>query len=135
MRDEATLRDYFDHYIHRHRVRSGHVTQQINAPNAPPEGKEDTALQRIAFSPKRLLRTKAAKANNIEDREEEIVKSVGQSLEECDDFESEVDEVILVRKLGRLVNLRDRRNAVLRQLEVVSGSPQILLMPLRRMSS
>lgn len=117
-------------------MRSGHVTQQINAPNAPPEGKEDTALQRIAFSPKRLLRTKAAKANNIEDREEEIVKSVGQStMEECDDFESEVDEVILVRKLGRLVNLRDRRNAVLRQLEVVSGSPQILLMPLRRMSS
>lgn len=111
------------------------MTQQTNAPNAPPEGKEDTALQRIAFSPKRLLRTKAAKANNIEDREEEIVKSVGQSMEECDDFESEVDEVILVRKLGRLVNLRDRRNAVLRQLEVVSGFPQISLTFPRRMSS
>jgi hypothetical protein len=32
---------------------------------------------------------------------------------------SEVDEVILVRKLGSIFSLRDRRTKVLRQLEMV----------------
>ena len=37
-------------------------------------------------------------------------------------FESEVDEVVLVRKLGSLASLRARRTKVLKQLEVVSNS-------------
>jgi hypothetical protein len=47
-------------------------------------------------------------------------RTSGEGCAILDDHASEVDEVILVRKLGSISSLRERRTKVLRQLEMVS---------------
>lgn len=128
VRDEKTLQDYFDHYIHRHQVRTGQVTLQKSAPPAD-QTKGDTAFQRIAFSPRRILKKPGMSrhpATELATPLEEPKEMLGAPRpsydeEECEasTWESEVDEVILVRKLGSVASLRSRRTAVLRQLEIV----------------
>ena len=144
MRDEDVLRDYYDHYIHLHRVRCGRVAPRKAAPIVATK-KHDNLFQRVAFSPRRLLKKQT-------DRKEQSVipptsptdpdiqpgHSPGQVSEgdntmvdgeENETWESEVDEVILVRKLGSIASLRARRSAVLRQLEIVSLSQVLQLVP------
>ncbi|WVF70906.1 hypothetical protein IAT40_005701 [Kwoniella sp. CBS 6097] len=84
MRDEAILREYFDHYLHRHRVKK--------------EGLEKFT------SGKRKSRASFDALGTI--------GGIGIPLD------SEVDEVILVRKLGTISSLRGRRQDVLRKLEL-----------------
>ena len=128
VRDEQVLQDYFDHYIHRHQVRTGQVKLQRSAPDVD-ESKEDTKLQRIAFSPRRILKKPGMSRHAAErlatplEGPKEILGAPKISSEEDEcaaAWESEVDEVILVRKLGSVASLRSRRTAVLRQLEIVS---------------
>ncbi|WRT64263.1 uncharacterized protein IL334_001194 [Kwoniella shivajii] len=81
------LKDYFKHYLQRHRSRKRSFMQPPQHENRlkvsvnPPEGQE----------------------------------YVPQTAE------GEVDEVILVRRLGTIASLRQRRQDVLRKLELVSG--------------
>ncbi|WVQ62072.1 uncharacterized protein L199_000207 [Kwoniella botswanensis] len=49
--------------------------------------------------------------------------------------ESDVEEVILVRKLHTIASLRDRRQDVLRKLEIVSARVMMLVLILRPMST
>ncbi|OCF45349.1 hypothetical protein I317_00872 [Kwoniella heveanensis CBS 569] len=84
MRDEAVLRDYFDHYLHRHRVKK--------------EG-----LEKVQTG-KRKSRASFDALGKIGGIEIPL--------------DSEVDEVILVRKLGTISSLRGRRQDVLRKLEL-----------------
>jgi hypothetical protein len=136
VRDEQVLQDYFDHYIHRHQVRTGQVTLQHSAPHVD-DTKEDTAFQRIAFSPRRILRKPGMSRHDAAGLATPVEKSdplaaIGgpkpsSEEDECEGatWESEVDEVILVRKLGSVASLRSRRTAVLRQLEIVRIFPSI----------
>lgn len=87
---------------------------------------DDTVFQRIALSPKRLLKkatqpkpnppVPVTPANETSDP----ISEAAQGCAEDDAFESVVEEVILVRKLGSVASLRERRIKVLRQLEIVS---------------
>ncbi|ORY32231.1 putative integral membrane protein [Naematelia encephala] len=91
MRFEDKLRDYFDHYLRRHRVRSGQIP--------PTSGQNTPGISR------EVSRT----VSNMRDMGAEIEQS---------EWKSEVEEVILVRKLGSVASLRARRMDVLRKLEV-----------------
>ncbi|WVQ97269.1 hypothetical protein IAU59_004380 [Kwoniella sp. CBS 9459] len=84
MRDEAVLREYFDHYLHRHRVKKGGLEKFTS-------GKRKS---RASF---------------------DALGTIGGIEIPLD---SEVDEVILVRKLGTISSLRGRRQDVLRKLEL-----------------
>ena len=130
VRDERILHDYFDYYIHRHRVRLGQANVKRASPAAP-DVRADPIFRRIALSPRRLLRKAAA--SNVDSavlptptRDSIDIKPPANGEEQNqideDNSESEVDEVILVRKLGSVASLRARRLDVLRQLEVVNRS-------------
>lgn len=127
MRDEETLRGYFDHYLSRYRSRAQPL---ISMPDAMKE------VNKALIRPARML------ARNSGSRDVSRVQSavnlaeppsgraspdkrVSQDVARDDDVFCEkgtgdVDEVILVRKLGSLISLRDRRNKVLKELELVS---------------
>lgn len=90
--------------------------------------KEDTVFQRVALSPRRLLKKPTGpKADPLvpttpinESDDPHKPRTSDDETPEEDTFESEIDDVILVRKLASVGSLRGRRMAVLRQLEVVS---------------
>jgi hypothetical protein len=143
VRDEATLEEYFNHYIHQHRRRILDRTR----PNQPITL---TAPSRAAspgitpIGPKSLFKKAPRPISDISDsptsqsglaagaRKERTSSSDGSvpdgdvaerdrdiELVDMDEMETEVEEVILVRKLGSLISLRDRRLKVLRELEMV----------------
>jgi hypothetical protein len=132
VRDEKVLQDYFDHYIHRHQVRCGQIAPKKAVPVITTD-KNDTVFQRVALSPRRLLKKPTALKSHpavpttplgeAGDSLDLPRPSGGAEDDECDGkvWETEVDEVILVRKLGSVLSLRNRRSAVLRQLELVSS--------------
>lgn len=116
--------------------------------------KDDTLFQRVALSPRRLLKKPTALKSHpavpttppgeTSDSLDLPRTTGGAEDDECDGqvWETEVDEVILVRKLGSVLSLRNRRSAVLRQLELVSGYwvkhrcvPWMNCADVRRMSS
>lgn len=124
VRDENTLRDYFDYYIHLHRVRKGEA--QANDMIVPPaitgtRPSTDSGRPHM-FQPTalfhRLQSVKEAELPAVAPGEEKVP---GQEDNDCalldDNLDSEVDEVVLVRKLGSIYSLRDRRTKVLRLLE------------------
>ena len=133
MRNEDVLRHYFDHYLHRHRVKSGQITPP-EAQKQPEPEKEGSILRRVHFRPNELFKKRPDSFNVVpkssvarRDSNDNIPRDGTQEeFDVVDDdsadgmWESEVDEVILVRKLGTIASLRARRTAVLRQLEIVS---------------
>ena len=133
MRDQQTLKDYFDHYLHRHRVRKGQSAPNTAVPSTDDTEKENV-VQKLVLSPKRLLKKTteirlgaigSTTSLPLEDQSRLSGTALAgegddsNATDPLDRWESEVDEVVLVRKLGSLSSLRARRTAVLRQLEVV----------------
>jgi hypothetical protein len=103
------------------------------------DGRPSTTLTRPSFSPGKLLKKQAAPKpvqpgdapptelpappEGVTAHGDEVN---GEDAVEFDDgltWDSEVDEIILVRKLAALQSLRDRRTTVLKQLEVVCLYP------------
>jgi hypothetical protein len=136
VRDEEMIRAYFDHYLHQHRIRKGRA--QATGKLVPPTvaGRQfpaDKAHHRILHpgtmftkqqAPKEVDLPPVTPTLRIQDMEK-LGRDSGDGGEEWtpsdeDLFESEVDEVIMVRKLGAIESLRSRRQAVLRDLEMVS---------------
>ena len=126
MRDENALRDYFDYYIHLHRVRKGEA--KANGMILPPaitgtRPSTDSGRPHM-FQPTALFhRLQSVKEAELPPVTPGTEKVHGEQEDEgCavldDSLESEVDEVVLVRKLGSIYSLRDRRTKVLRQLEM-----------------
>ena len=126
VRDENTLRDYFDYYIHLHRVRKGEA--QANGMIVPPaitgtrpstDGGRPHMFQPTMLFHK-LQSVKEAELPPVAPGVEKLDRE--QEEDGCavldDNLDSEVDEVVLVRKLGSIYSLRDRRTKVLRQLEM-----------------
>ncbi|WVQ82649.1 hypothetical protein IAT38_004781 [Cryptococcus sp. DSM 104549] len=98
MRDESVLRDYFDYFLKRHAARK-----------ASSKNPAASAGSTIAPTMGKLIK-QVLPISQGEDAERAF--KMGEGLE------SDVQEVVLVRKLGRLINLRGRREDVLRKLEV-----------------
>ncbi|EIW72492.1 hypothetical protein TREMEDRAFT_66911 [Tremella mesenterica DSM 1558] len=116
MRNEQTIRDYFEHHIHRYRARFGDGAQQPKS--SPIFGRKKSEKGRLArhSSVFRKNNEKGETPHSSPVPEEEL--SANDCASADDEHEArEVDEVIFVRKLGPLENLRARRHAVLRQLE------------------
>jgi len=143
VRDEQTLRDYFDYYLHRYRARYSNLPMSKEMPRLSRE----TARTPMSLAASHhslnwiwsLLKTHGepksinigqpplqmnGKPNRVDD---DTHAEDGGSMDE-DAPESDVDEVILVRKLAAMSGLRDRRQTVLRQLEVVKS--QYLRLPI-----
>jgi hypothetical protein len=129
VRDEQTLQDYFDYYIKCHRIRKGEA--QSTGMMVPPA---ITGTRPSTDSGRHFLFHPGALVHKFQSKREAEFPPVLNTLEKdgrvsgegdgCaimdDNASSEVDEVILVRKLGSISSLRERRTKVLRQLEMVS---------------
>lgn len=129
MRDEGTLEDYFNHYLHIHHRRVEARTR-VNQPTdkTPLSNYAGPGLTSIfKKSPIPLINTTPRTSVDVGRTQsgKERASSSDGSAEEGDgemgdEWESEVEEVILVRKLGSLISLRERRGKVLKELEMVS---------------
>lgn len=142
VRDEEMIRAYFDHYLHQHRIRKGQA--QITGRMVPPSiaGKQfpaDRVHHRVLHPgslftkqqvPKEVELPPVTPTLRIQDMEKigrdsgeheaEAATADGEDWSPTEDiFDSEVDEIILVRKLGAIESLRSRRQAVLKDLEMV----------------
>jgi hypothetical protein len=126
VRDEQTLQDYFDYYIKLHRIRKGEA--QVTGMMVPPA---ITGTRPSTDSGRHFLFHPGALVHKLQSKRDAELPPVLPTLEKdertsgegcaiLDDHASEVDEVILVRKLGSISSLRERRTKVLRQLEMVS---------------
>lgn len=125
MRDEQTLQDYFDYYIKIHRMRKGEA-QEMNM-IVPPA---ITGTRPSTESGRHFLLYPGALVHKFHTSRRNLglppvappMEKGGTSGDECavtdGNSSSEVDEVILVRKLGSILSLRERRTKVLRQLEM-----------------
>jgi hypothetical protein len=131
VRDEQTLQDYFDYYIKLHRLRKGEATAMdmivppaITGTRPSTESgrhfllypgalvhKFHTSRRNLGLPPVAPSMEKGGSSGDVGDE-----CAIMNDNEKCS---SVVDEVILVRKLGSIFSLRDRRTKVLRQLEMV----------------
>jgi hypothetical protein len=122
VRDEQTLQDYFDYYIKLHRARKGEAqdTGKIVPPAITGTRPSTESSRHIFLYPGTLLHKFHSRLEGLPPVAPTMEKG-GTSGDGCadDNYSSEVDEVILVRKLGSIFSLRDRRTKVLRQLEMV----------------
>jgi hypothetical protein len=138
VRDEDTLEDYFNHYIHSHRRRVLARSRPNQPTNVMPISRPATpgpspvgpmslfkkAPRPVVESTPAIETTEAASTS----RKERTSSPDGSDpdgdidLVDAEEMETEVEEVILVRKLGSLISLRDRRVKVLKELELVSRS-------------
>lgn len=122
VRDEDVLREYFDHYIDFHRSKHGNKVPRISIPikKFVPHSLRPSNL----FKKEKESRTPPlVKVTNVDEKELPDLPNGKKTHNDEEDQEhvenSEVDEVILVRKLSPLQSLRQRRDGVLRELEVV----------------
>ncbi|KAK4684446.1 calcium permeable stress-gated cation channel, partial [Tremellales sp. Uapishka_1] len=132
MRDEQTLKDYFDYYIRRHRLRN--LSATTTYPNTPgektPRPSGVSSRLEPALPPQPFSRHAKLYRKNGLSREKKdgigapaefggkgLASDAGSVAEESR-LDSEVDEVVLVRKLGALDSLRSRRHDVLKKLEI-----------------
>jgi hypothetical protein len=132
VRDEQTLQDYFDYYIRCHRMRKGEA-QAMNM-IVPPA---ITGTRPSTDSGRHFLLYPGALVHKFHTSRRNLglppvaptMEKGGTSGDGCaitdDNWPSEVDEVILVRKLGSIFSLRDRRTKVLRQLEMVCATEML----------
>jgi len=128
VRDEQTLQDYFDYYIKLHRMRKGEATaMDMIVPPAITGTRPSTESGRhFLLYPGALVHKFHTSRRNLGlPPVAPSMEKGGSSGDGCammndnENASSEVDEVILVRKLGSIFSLRDRRTKVLRQLEMV----------------
>lgn len=125
VRDENVLRDYFDYYIHSHRVRKGEavandmiVPPAITGTRPSTDSGRSRLFQSGGFLHK-LQSARQAELPSVAPGDEKMDRVSGDGCAILDDnVDSEVDEIVLVRKLGSIYSLRDRRTKVLRQLEL-----------------
>lgn len=125
MRDEATLASYFNHYLNRH------IGRMAKSGNSAPIPRTSTSEPVVPPHPPSTIR-KILKRKQRTDVIQEIdgdktpreswskIRTGGE--EEAEDEDNHIDEVILVKKLSGLYNLRSRRDDVLKRLEIVSLS-------------
>lgn len=128
MRNEEIIRNYFDYYIHRRLARNSHLPVPKETPRVSKEGSRypDPPVSTHAHLGLNGLVKKQSQARaEAKDQPESTEKSTRDTEVDCRaeaiHWDTEVDEVVLVRKLAPLASLRDRRLKVLRQLEVVSA--------------
>jgi hypothetical protein len=144
VRYEQTLRDYFDYYLHRYQARSNHLSMPTETPRVSKEGARfpasPPAPSRPHFSFRYLLKDHNGPKMSADGP---AVSLAGEKLRRTEEetpiddrgtangatLDSEVEEVILVRKLAPLASLRSRRQGVLRQLELVSLTILLSLLP------
>lgn len=128
VRDEQTLQDYFDYYIKLHRMRKGEATamDMVVPPTITGTRPSSESGRHFLLYPGALVHKFHTSRRNLGlPPVAPSMEKGGSSNDECaiaDDnvkCSSEVDGVILVRKLGSIFSLRDRRTKVLRQLEMV----------------
>jgi hypothetical protein len=131
VRDEQTLQDYFDYYIKLHRLRKGEATamDMIAPPTITGTRPSTESGRHFLLYPGALVHKFHTSRRNLGlppvAPSMEKGGSSGDAADDCaimndnEKCSSEVDEVILVRKLGSIFSLRDRRTKVLRQLEMV----------------
>lgn len=131
MRGEDTLRDYFDYYLRKYRSRYNHdpATPGLMSPRISTDAiRPSLDHLRQSFENSRLWRAASrpkAKSEGMEQLTPPFPHSAAfpsqaNGQNGAEDLESEVEEIILVRKLGSVASLRARRQTVLRQLEIVS---------------
>lgn len=132
VRDEEMIRSYFDYYLHQHRLRKGEAqsTGRIISPTTagfPADKVRHRILQPGTLfakqqAPKEVDLPPVTPTFRIQDMEK-APRASGEGAEEWnlpdDLIDSEVDEVIMVRKLGAIESLRSRRQDVLKDLELV----------------
>ena len=147
VRDEEVLREYFDHNLQRHRART--TRSMITMTGAMKEVNKAfirPALMLARNNNSREVFSRVGSAIGLSDRRDsadlrsgngtpltpvsrpaEDAEQSAQQVEgrksmcDDDDEDGDVDEVILVRKLGSLISLRERRSKVLKDLELVRG--------------
>lgn len=133
MRNEEVLRDYFDHYLERHRLRSGEITHTATWVKNQVEKKQGKIMRHVHFRPTDMFKTKQVPVDAPKAAPEMTRGDTNSTFDMVEQesadgmMETEVEEVIMVRKLGAVASLRARRTAVLRQLEVVSARPKNVL--------
>lgn len=119
------MRDYFNYYLHLHRVRKGEaqatdmiVTPAITGVRQSTESTRPRFFQPGVFINK-LQSLREVDLPPVAPGSEKMARASADGCAISDDnIDSEVEEVILVRKLGSIYSLRDRRTKVLRQLEM-----------------
>jgi len=125
VRDEQTLQDYFDYYIKLHRMRKGEATamDKVVPPTITGTRPSTETARHFLLYPGALVHKFHTSRRNLGLPPVAPAMEKGGSSGDCaisdDRSSSEVDEVILVRKLGSIFSLRDRRTKVIRQLEMV----------------
>lgn len=128
VRDEQTLQDYFDYYIKLHRMRKGEATamDMIVPPAITGTRPSSESGRHFLLYPGALVHKFHTSRRNLGlPPVAPSMEKGGSSGDGCaimngdEKCSSVVDEVILVRKLGSIFSLRDRRTKVLRQLEMV----------------
>ena len=122
MRDEATLASYFDHYLNRHVDRMVQSGKPVPIPAASTS--EPVVPPHPPSTIRKLLKRKQRQDVLMEKDGEATPRESWSKVRpgedgEIEERESHVDEVILVKKLAGLYNLRSRRDDVLKRLEVV----------------
>ena len=141
VRDEASLRTYFDQYLRVCRAGGSQAVGQKALQRMEEQVRSTPPHTPVSsrFNPKEIFKKRTAPRDGSDPLStplsiaEQIPTTVhvgdDQTSETYEDTdpESVVDEVILVRKLGALASLRARRHAVLKQLEVVCRSHRIPL--------
>lgn len=119
MRNGDHLRDYFEHYLHRYRLHFGQATllSKIDRSTAKTREKAGKIIRKGAFF-RKSRGGKEVQGVEAGTSQETVVDDDLSSDEGDSQPAGEVNEVIFVRKLGALASLRQRRMAVVRQLEV-----------------
>jgi hypothetical protein len=114
VRDEDTLRHYFDHYLHQYRERKERGMGILGKVG-------DVSKVPVILQPDKLLKKQSEPKGSAVVTVDGSDEGVELDMDD-EEHETEVDEVILVRKLGSVASLRARRTGVLKQLEVVGSA-------------
>lgn len=126
MRDESVLRDYFDHYIHFHRNKKGdrnlvpRLTLPVKKLAASPWHTGSLLKKKKEIGTPPLVKDISVDPKQIPEPGVGVPAPEDASSGE-EGLDSEVEEIVLVRKLSSLQSLRQRRTAVQRDLEIVRG--------------
>lgn len=130
VRNERILRDYFDYYLRRHRAGNGQPPLASRMPKpvsqvAPPLSSRHYFSLSNAFRKQNEPKEDMPAANDEklgESNQSEGRRASPEDLAEDHTWDSEVEEVALVRKVFPVASLRKRRQDVFNKLEIVRPS-------------